>query len=106
MELSNGFSVLDINEINTYDTSCDELEINEASKSNKLNRSNYRKVITAATGIFVTKASTTKLRITNLEIDGNMRRETLRSLSYMNPHISSLHNSVSPFSSNSNLPQN
>ena len=42
MELSSGYSALDINEINTCDTSCDELEINEVSKSNKWN-SNYRK---------------------------------------------------------------
>ena len=59
------------------------------------------KVVTAATRILAIKASTTtKLRITNLEIDGNTRRETPRSLSYMNPHILSLHNLVSPFSSN------
>ena len=43
MELSSGFSALDINEINTCDTSCDKLEINEVSKSNKWNSSNYRK---------------------------------------------------------------
>ena len=41
MELSSGYSSLDINEINTHDASCDELEINEVSKSNK--RNNYRK---------------------------------------------------------------
>ena len=49
------------------------------------------KVVTAATIILAKKANTTtKLRITNLEIDGNTRREIPRSLSYMNPHISSL----------------
>ena len=42
MELSNGHSTLDINKIDTCDTSCDELEINEVSKSNRWN-SNYRK---------------------------------------------------------------
>ena len=46
------------------------------------------KVVPAATEILATKANTTtKLRITNLEIDGNTRRETPRSLSYMNPNI-------------------
>ena len=35
MELSSGFSALDINEMDTCDTPCDELEINEVSKSNK-----------------------------------------------------------------------
>ena len=59
------------------------------------------KVVTTATGILATKANKTKkLRITNLEIDGNTRRETPRSLSYMNLHISSLKNLVNPFSSN------
>ena len=43
MELSSSFSALDINKINTCKTSCDELEINEVSKSNKWNSSNYRK---------------------------------------------------------------
>ena len=58
------------------------------------------KVVTAATTILGTKVNTTiKLRITNLEIDGNTRREIPRSL-YRNPHILSLQNSVSPFSSN------
>ena len=35
MELSSGYSALDINEIDTSNTSCDELEINKVSKSNK-----------------------------------------------------------------------
>ena len=53
------------------------------------------KVVTAATGILATKANTTtKFSIKILEIDGNMRRETPRSLSYMNPHISFMCNSV------------
>ena len=44
------------------------------------------KVVTAATRIWEIKAiTTTKLRTTNLEIDGNTRREIPRSLSYMNP---------------------
>ena len=43
MELSSGFSALDINEIDTCNTSCDKLEINGVSKSNKWNSSNYRK---------------------------------------------------------------
>ena len=51
------------------------------------------KVVTAATGILAIKAKTTiKLRITNLEIDGNTGREISRSLSYIPdiPHILSL----------------
>ena len=43
MELSSGYPALDINEINTCDTSCDELEINEVSKINIWNSKNYRK---------------------------------------------------------------
>ena len=35
MELFSSYSSWDINEIDTCDTSCDELEINEVSKSNK-----------------------------------------------------------------------
>ena len=101
MELSSGYSALDFNEINICDTSCDKLEINEVSKSNKWNSGNYRRGGYSTNLNFGNKNQyNKKLRITNLEVDGNTRRETPRSLSYMNSHISSLHNLVSPFSSN------
>ena len=36
IELSSGYSALDINKINTCNTLCDELEINEVSKGNQM----------------------------------------------------------------------
>ena len=86
MELSSGHSALDINEIDTCDTSCDELEIMRYPKVTNGIVVITEGVVTATTGILATKANTTtKLRITNLEIDGNTWRET--------PKITLLHES-------------
>ena len=78
LQLSNNFSLVDVNEMSAEETSGNEYEVNEMSRGKKWgNNSNYKDIIPIA--IIIAGPSTTNLNIIKQVRPGNKRERTTRS---------------------------